>query len=433
MNSVWSESSNIESFKKLDGDCKCDVLIIGGGMAGVLCAYFLKEQGVDYLLVEGGKIGSGITKNTTAKITAQHGLIYSDLIKNTGEVKAKQYLYANLWAIKKYKELGQKIPCCFEGKAAFTYSLKDKKKIEDEVRALKKLGFSAEYFNAVPLPLDVKAAIKFNNQAQFNPLQFIAGIVKGLNIKENTFVKKVKASVAYTDNGNIKAKKIIITTHFPFINTHGFYFAKLYQSRSYVVAYKNAPNVDGMYVDAEQNGMSFRNYNDLLLIGGGDHRTGKIGGGYEELRNFAKTFYPDAEEKYSWATQDCMSLDSVPYIGRYSKGLPNVFVATGFNKWGMTSSMISAKILCDMILEKPCNEFDVFTPNRTAFKKQLFINLGETLTNFLSFSTKRCSHLGCSLKWNKLEHTWDCACHGSRFDENGKLIDNPAMKNTNVK
>jgi len=334
MNSVWSESINIENFKRLDGDRTCDVLIVGGGMAGILCAYFLKEQGVDYLLVEADKIGFGITKNTTAKITAQHGLIYSTLINDEGVEKAKQYLSANLWAIRKYSELCKDISCNFEEKAAYAYSLKDRAKIEKEVAAVNKLGFNAKFCEKTSLPLDVKGAIRYNNQAQFNPLKFISAISKELNICENTFVKKIKDSVAYTDYGNIKAKKIIVATHFPFINSHGLYFTKLYQSRSYVIALKNAPNVDGMYVDEEQNGMSFRNYEDLLLIGGGDHRTGKIGGGYEELRNYAKTFYPKATEKFYWATQDCMSLDSVPYIGRYYKGNPNLYVTTGFNKWG---------------------------------------------------------------------------------------------------
>lgn len=434
MVSVWSEKNeNYPDFNMLEGDCTCDVLVIGGGIAGILCAYFLKEQGVQVLLVEGGKVGSGITKNTTAKITAQHGLVYYDLIKNVGYEKAKQYLNLNLWAVQKYKELCKNISCDFEEKAAFTYSLTDQLRIEKEVKAVNKLGFQAEFCDRVPLPLAVKAAVRFNKQGQFNPLKFLNGISTELNIRENTFVRKIKNTIAYTNRGNIKAKKIIIATHFPFANLHGLYFAKLYQSRSYVVAMNNAPDVDGMYVDAEQNGMSFRNYEDLLFIGGGDHRTGKIGGGYAEIRNFIKTFYPKAVEKYAWATQDCMSLDGVPYIGRYAKGMPDVYVATGFNKWGVTSSMVSAKILTDMILERNCSAYEVFSQDRSMLKKQLFVNLGETLCNFLIPTTKRCSHLGCALKWNKLEHTWDCACHGSRFTVDGKLIDNPAMKNTPVK
>ncbi len=434
MKSVWSESLELQRFGKLEGDTSCDVLIIGGGMAGILCAYFLQEAGVNYLLVEGETICSGVTKNTTAKITAQHGLIYSKLIKNFGKSRAKQYLAANLWAVRKFGELCRNIPCDFEERASYVYTLTDRKKIEDEVSAVNKLGFGAEYVEKVPLPLDVKAAIRFKNQAQFNPLKFVSGLLDGLNIREHTFVRKVKDNIAYTDSGTIKAKEIIIATHFPFINSRGLYFIKLYQSRSYTIALENAPDVGGMYVDEAENGMSFRNYQNLLIIGGGDHRTGKPGGRYEELRNFTKTRYRGAVEQYSWATQDCMSLDGISYIGRYSPNTPNLYVATGFNKWGMTSSIVSAKILCDMILEEKKNQYaEVFSPDRSIFTKQLFINLGDTVASLLTPSTKRCTHLGCSLKWNSTEHTWECPCHGSRYNKKGNLIDNPAMHNADVK
>ncbi|MEG2916068.1 MAG: FAD-dependent oxidoreductase, partial [Oscillospiraceae bacterium] len=176
----------------------------------------------------------------------------------------------------------------------------------------------------------------------------------------------------------------------------------------------------------KQNGMSFRNYKDLLLVGGGDHRTGKTGGNWEELRRFAKQHFPKAQEKYAWATQDCMTLDSVPYIGNYSKHTPNLFVATGFNKWGMTSSMVSAMILSDMVQGKKNEYAQVFSPSRSMMKPQLFINGFEATTNLLTISKRRCPHLGCALKWNKAEHSWDCPCHGSRFNKDGNLIDNPA-------
>ena len=432
MKSIWSEYKT-EKFEPLQGDCSCDVLIVGGGIAGILCAYFLQKAGIDNLLVEGGRICSKITKNTTAKITAQHGIIYSKLIEKFGEIKAKQYLNYNLWAIKKYAVLAREFPCDFEEKPAFTYSLVDRKVIEEEVSAVNRLGFNASFEESIPLPLNIKGAIKFPNQAQFNPVMFIDGLSRKQNIKEHTFVTKIKNNIAYTNNGNIRARKIIIATHFPFINKYGLYFMKLYQSRSYVIALENASDLNGMYVDNEQNGMSFRNYKDLLLIGGGDHKTGKPGGRFEELRNFAKTFYPNANERYSWSNQDCMSLDSIPYIGVYSKLSPDIFVATGFNKWGITSSMIGAKILTDMVLEKKNNNAEIFSPNRSMLSKQLAINITEAIKNLLYPTTKRCSHLGCALKWNEAEHTWECPCHGSRYDSDGRLIDNPATKDIHVK
>ena len=203
----------------------------------------------------------------------------------------------------------------------------------------------------------------------------------------------------------------------------------MYQHRSYVLALDNAQNVNGMYVDVDQKGMSFRNYGNLLLIGGGAHRTGKTGGNWKELRNFAQQYYPSAAEKYHWATQDCMTLDGVPYIGPYSANTSDLYVATGFNKWGMTSSMVSAMILCDLIQGKQNPYAEVFSPSRTILRPQLAINVFETAVNLLTPTTKRCPHLGCALKWNPYEHTWDCPCHGSRFKEDGGLIDNPATRN----
>ncbi len=383
------------------------------------------------MLVEARKIGMGITKNTTAKITFQNP-IYKKLIKNYGVNFTKQYLEANKNAVETYENLCQNIDCDFKKVSSITYSVNDRNKIENELLALQKLGYNADFLETVSIPIKISGAIEFKNQAQFNPLKFLAKISEKLNIYENTFVYKLKGNTAFTESAKIQAKKIIIATHFPFVNSHGSYFLKMYQDRSYVLGIQNAPQPNEMYVDEAQNGISFRNYKDLLLIGGGSHRTGKSGGGYTELREFVKKYYPNSKEKYFWSTQDCMTLDDIPYIGHYSKNTPNWFVATGFNKWGMTSSMISAKILSDIVLDKKNDFSEIFSPSRSILKPQLFTNLGETIINFCTPTVKRCSHLGCALKWNKHEHSWDCPCHGSRFNQDGKIIDNPAKKDINV-
>ena len=203
----------------------------------------------------------------------------------------------------------------------------------------------------------------------------------------------------------------------------------MYQHRSYVIAYKNAAQINGMYVDESDKGMSFRNYGDLLIIGGGGHRTGKQGGSFKEIENFAKLHYTEAKEQYRWATQDCMTLDGAPYIGNYSALTPDWFVATGFNKWGMTSSMLSAMILTDLVSGRQNPYARVFSPSRTVLRPQTAVNAFEAVAGLVSVSEKRCPHMGCALKRNKAEHTWDCPCHGSRFSEDGSLIDNPAEKN----
>ena len=236
----------------------------------------------------------------------------------------------------------------------------------------------------------------------------------------------MRGNMAVTDCGNITAKTVIVATHFPFINKHGSYFLKLYQHRSYVLALENAQDVDGMYVDDSKTRLSFRNYGKYLLLGGGGHRTGKKGGNWMELRDFAKEHYPHAKELCHWAAQDCMSFDEMPYIGQYSGGTAQLFTATGFNKWGMTGAMLSALLLSDMVQGKRNEYTDIFSPSRSILKPQFFINGFESVTNLLSFTGRRCSHLGCALHWNSAEHSWDCACHGSRFAEDGRVLDNPA-------
>lgn len=429
MSSIWQSDVKIKSFDKLKCDLKTDVLVIGGGLAGLLCAYMLTQKGVDCVLLEAGQIAGGVTKNTTAKITFQHGLIYQKLLKTHGKAAAALYLDANKKALDKYQSLSYKIDCDFETKDAFVYTLDNTKPLENELNALKEIGYSAYYQKEMPLPFKTAGDVKFKGQAQFNPLKFISGIVENLNIYQNSRVVELVKNKAKTDTGSVTANKIIVCTHFPFINKHGLYFLKMYQHRSYVIALENGPDIGGMYVDDALKGMSFRNYKNYLLIGGGDHRTGKKGGGYNELKSFAKAHYPDLKIKYSWATQDCMTLDGLPYIGNYSKMTDSLYVATGFNKWGMTTSMVAAELLCDMVTGKTNPLSKLLSPSRNMLKPQLAVNGVEAVLNLATFSKKRCPHLGCALKWNAYEHSWDCPCHGSRFTEDGRVINGPANGN----
>lgn len=431
MNSLWSRTADIAERKALGTDCRTDVLIVGGGIAGILCAYKMECAGIPYILAEAETVCSGITRNTTAKITCQHGLIYSRLIKEYGVEKARMYFEANRAALKEYRILCKNIDCDFEEKDSYVYSVSDRKAIEKEVKSIEELGFTADFTEETGLPFDIAGAVRFPNQAQFNPMKFISSISEGLNIYEHTKICEFQGKKAVTNQGTIHAKKIIIATHFPIINKHGGYFLKQYQHRSYVIAFENAQQIDGMYVDERKTGMSFRNYGDLLLIGGGGHRTGKQGGKWQEISDFARRWYPDAKEKFRWAAQDCMTLDGIPYIGLYSRVTPDMYVATGFNKWGMTSAMAAASVLTDMIQGRQNDYAGLFSPARSMLHPQLFINIAETAVNLLTPTAKRCPHLGCALKWNSQEHSWDCPCHGSRFDEDGALIDNPATDNLN--
>lgn len=474
MKSVWSESCKFRKRDALNKDIKTDVLVIGAGIAGVLTAYMLKQKGREVVVIDAAEIASGNTKNTTAKITSQHDLIYSKLIAEFGEEKARQYAKANELAIKKYKEIieDKRIECDFEEKPAYVYSLNEVDVLKEEVEAAKNLGIDAEFVDEANLPFKINGAVKFNNQAQFNPLKFLKGISNELVIYENTRALEIKENLVVTSGGNITANNIVVATHYPIMNAPGYYFMKMHQERSYVLALENTSEIDGMYIDINKEGYSFRTYNNLLLLGGISHRTGENeeGGSYDKLRKVAKELYTKAKEKYYWSAQDCMTIDGIPYIGRYSSETPNIYVATGFNKWGMTSSMVSAMIISDMILEKENDFSEIFSPRR--FDLSLSINniandLIETAKNFIAqkvyipsseiehiknghggiieyngekvgvyknkegkefFVSTKCTHLGCQLSWNADELTWDCPCHGSRFDYKGRLIGSPATK-----
>ena len=429
MGSVWTDDLRMPCFPPLWGQARTDVLIIGGGMAGLLCARMLQNAGVDCAVAEAASIAGGITKNTTAKITSQHGLIYQQLAKRFGTEKAALYLQANEQALAAFRTLCAGIDCDFSEEDNYIYSTDNREKLEQEMQALESIGAKAEFAENLPLPFPTVGAVKLPHQAQFHPLKFLSAIADELTIYENTPVRRLEKGAAVTDRGVIRADAFVVTTHFPFLNKHGSYFLKLYQQRSYVLALENAPALRGMYLDERENGLSFREYDGRLILGGGGHRTGHEGGGWNALEQFAKTHYPDARITHRWAAQDCMSLDGVPYIGRYSAMTPNLYVASGFNKWGMTTSMVAAQLLTDIITGKKSPYEAVFSPSRSMLHAQLGVNAVEAGKNLLTVSPRRCSHLGCALKWNPQERSWDCPCHGSRFEENGRLIDNPATKN----
>ena len=425
MDSLWRKTASLPQFEGLKTDLKTDVLIIGGGMAGVLCAYMLEQAGVDYALVEADRVCGGVTGDTTAKITAQHGLIYHQLLQRFGEEKTKCYLQANQWAVDEYRRLCGGIKCEFQERENFVYSRYDQEKLEKEMAVLERLGAPVRLVRRIPLPVSVMGAVGMAGQGQFHPLKFVEGLLPGLRIFEQTKVLELKPGEAVTTGGTVRAEKIIVATHFPMLNKHGSYFLKLHQHRSYVLALKNAPKIEQMYVDENERGLSFRQYGEYLLLGGGGHRTGKQGRGWDQLEIFARRHWPDARVAFRWAAQDCMTLDAVPYIGRYSRHAGGLYVATGFNKWGMTSSMVAARVLSDLVQEKHSPYETLFSPSRSILWPQLAANAAQAVLGLVT-PGPRCPHMGCVLKYNRQEHSWDCPCHGSRFTREGELINGPA-------
>ena len=425
---IWMQHTQLPEFPNLHGNRKTDILIIGGGLTGILCAWQLQQAGVDYLLIEADRICGSTSERTTAKLTSQHGFIYDKIFRRYGMDAAKGYYEANQAALRTYRHICAGLDCDFETKDNYIYTVDGLNKLDRELKALQLLGIPAHFVQDLPLPLQTEGAICFPEQAQMHPLKFVAAISGKLRILEHTPARSFTGNTVLTDYGRITAKKIIIATHFPLINKHGFYFAKQYQNRSYVISLANGPQLNGMYRDEASEGFSFRNFGASLILGGNAHRTGKKTTGWEPLEEAAARWYPTARLQYRWAAQDCMTLDGIPYVGKYSRRSHELYVATGFNKWGMTSAMVASMILCDLLLGKENPYSDIFTPQRSSFHPQLAVNILESTINLLKPTAPRCSHMGCALKWNPYEHSWDCPCHGSRFDGDGKLLENPAKK-----
>ena len=360
------------------------------------------------------------------------------------------YAVANERAIATYEKIirEEKIACDFQRKPAYLYTLEEQGilPLQQEMRAAQSLGIDATWAGIEAfrdIPFAVKGGICFPNQAQFHPLKFIKHLSNELTVYEQTKVLFVKKNKVYTDKGLVTAENIIFATHYPITNVPGFYFLRQHQERSYAVALDGQKELTGMYYGIDNNGLSLRSEGDKLLLGGGSHRTGKCQCeqkkgkqvGYSFLKEQVKQYYPKATIVNAWSAQDCMPHDNIPFIGRYSILRPQWYVATGFKKWGMTSAMIAAAMISDMICGGNTMEKNILTPGRFYFRaaaKNFCIDLWESvvgLTKGLFASPERkCSHLGCKLDWNPEETSWECSCHGSSFYKEGKLKNDPAIR-----
>lgn len=472
MKSIWSKTCNIESHPSLNKDIEADVAVIGGGMAGILAAYELEQSGVHTVLLEADRIGGGQTKNTTAKITSQHGMFCHTFIKNKGKETAKLYVQANQNAIEEYRRIIEKeqIRCDLSVKDSYVYS-RDEEKLKKETEAAQKLGIDASFEKQIEIPVLCAGAVRFPGQAEFHPLKFIEGLAGKLNIYENTPVKEVRENRIRTACGTVLAGKIIFAVHFPFVNFPGMYFTRMHQECSYVLALERAGTLNGMYIGEGEDKLSFRQYDGYILLGGEGHRAGenREGGRYAKLQKQAEILYPDCRVAAYWSAQDCVTADNVPFIGRYAPDRPDWLVASGFQKWGMSSSMTAALLLKDLAcgIENPYAT--VFDPSRFSAEEipQIMRDTGKAVKGLTKrffyipdettaalergqgsivetsrgkagvYKTEEgeifqveivCPHLGCELSWNPDEKTWDCPCHGSRFDYKGKLLEGPAQE-----
>lgn len=488
--SYWLASTDTTDYPNLNEDISADIVIVGGGIVGILCAYLLKNEGLNIVILEADHIVQGTTGHTTAKITSQHGLIYDQIKSQMGIGLARQYAEANETAIHEIKKIADdnQIQCDYVPQAAFVFTEQEKyiQKISDEVKTASDLGIKAEYVEEIPFPISIRAAVRFDNQAQFHPRKYLLALAQniyndGVRIFEQSRAVDIEEDNNYvitTDKGKkVTAQKVIIATHYPFYNKPASYYTRIYSERSYVVAIKAREQYPGgIYINAEDPARSLRNQvtddGEIILVGGDHHKTGQgmdTTKHYETLMDFANNIFTVEDIPFRWSTQDCMTLDGLPYVGQFTSDTPNLYIATGFGKWGMTNSMASAMILRDLIIEGESPWQDVYNPSRKTIlpsaknfivenynvAEQLLdgklsqlpkdIDLdpgeakvvkidGERIGAFkdddgnLHLVDTTCTHMGCELNWNSAERSWDCPCHGSRFSYEGEVISGPAVK-----
>lgn len=489
---IWRKNVQIPKFQPLQEDQKADVVIVGGGITGITTAYLLAKKGVKIILLEADNLLNGTTGHTTAKITAQHDLIYDELIHHLGESKARLYYEANTEAMhfigRTVQELS--IECGYSGQDAYLYGTTEQsaRKLEKEYRAYQRLGIQGELVQDIPFNIKVTAGLRMNNQAQFHPLAYLARLVQkiteaGGQIYEQTVAVNIaqdgEGTSVLTRNGHrVTARHVIACSHFPFYEGTGFYSGRLHAERSYVLACKVTKKYPGgMYLSVEQASRSIRSATwdgeEVVLIGGESHKAGQgkdTREHYQALEQFSQAVFGSQELLFRWSTQDLITLDKLPYVGPLTASQPGVLVATGYRKWGMTNGTAAAHLLMDLVLEHGNPYRELLAPSRfyvdpslkTFFKENANVakhlikgklelpdhalqDLGYDEGAVVRLDGKRkgaykdkegklhivdttCTHVGCEVNWNAGDRTWDCPCHGSRFSYTGEVLEGPAEK-----
>ncbi|TFJ93872.1 FAD-dependent oxidoreductase [Lentibacillus salicampi] len=490
----WRDSVSLPDFPKLSESLKTEVAIVGGGITGITAAYLLTKQGMKVTLMDAGNLLNGVTGHTTAKITAQHGIIYDEFIQHFGEEKTSLYYEACMNAKQLIEDAIEThhIECDYRQEDAYIFTNEGAyvSQLETEKKAYDQLNIPGELTSDMPLEIPVNSVLKMNNQAQFHPLKYLKVLVdeavnNGLEIYEQTTATDIEYSkhptIVTRDEHRINCNYVIQATHYPFYDGQGFYPVRMYPERSYIIAVKTPENFPGgMYINAESPTRSIRSANmngeDLWLIGGENHKTGQgrsTMDHYEALHQFAEKQFGISDFVYRWSAQDLTTMDKLPYIGPVTKNEDNVFVATGYRKWGMTNGTIAAKIISDRILNKENPYSDLYTPSRFQadpsvrkfarmnadvakhmIRGKLEYTNGQvkdlkpddaTVTrvngqrtgvykdenNQLYAVDTTCKHLGCEVNWNSGDRTWDCPCHGSRYTYTGEVIEGPAKEPLN--
>lgn len=431
MESIWRKYMTKQSFGKIKDCVQLDTVVVGGGIAGIMCAYMLSKSGHKVTLIEAGKILNGVTASTTAHVTALQGK-YRDI---PTQKKRRMYFESQIQAVDGIESLG--IDCDFKRMDSFVFG--ERKELKKEYKLIKKFC-AAEYHQNRHLPFGVHDCIKLSDQAQLNPVKFCYGLIANANfgIIENCRIKKVKLArkKLITEDSVVKYKRLVLATGFPIVNIRGIYAFKMYKSFSYAVCAASAQKVGALYNSVAGDGLTYRDSADGIIVGGLDHRTGrfKCDSYFDILKQETRKF-GEISSVHKWAANDCMTFDAVPYAGRLLRfRAKNAFVISGFGKWGMTNSYVCAKIVDDIVNKRGNRYKRLFKPTRVLsivvwpkFLWNFLIDGLGLVAGLFSSGKRRCPHMGCRLKLNPNTQTYDCTCHGSRLTLNGDIITSPSV------
>jgi glycine/D-amino acid oxidase-like deaminating enzyme/nitrite reductase/ring-hydroxylating ferredoxin subunit len=486
----WLDQANGAVYPRLDQSLDVDVAIVGAGMVGLATALLLGEAGLRVAVIEARRIGRQATGRSTAKITSQHGPIYHKLVKELGRRDAGRYAEANEAAIGEIAALCERfgIDCGLERRPAFIYatSSEEAEMLQEEAEAASRLGLPARFDPRPPLPFETLGAARFDRQAQFDPYRFLAGLAAAMpasvSIHERTRVLQVENGdpcTLRTDGGKVSAAQVVVATQMPVVS-EGHFFAKAYPMAHPVAAapLPDGMRLDGMFIGAGEPTHSFRTASrdgrEWLIVAGGRYKTGETEAEMEmvdDMLAFLGSAFGISQVEYLWSNEDFEPMDSLPFVGRATDSHPNLYVATGFNAWGISNGMVAARILADLAQGhdgplarlydatrlKPLRGGANFLAENTRAglhlvgdrllkrKVEAFEDIergdggivevdGEQLAvlkhddGSVTAHSAICTHLGCIVGWNPLDRSWDCPCHGSRFDSQGEVIAGPAVK-----
>jgi len=482
----WNDTAEAPAFPRLSGDLQVDIAIVGGGIVGVTAARLLKDQGLKVALIEARQIGRQVTGKSTAKMSSQHGILYQTLEQKFGEDRARLYAEAQETGIRRISELAAQygIEADIEPMPAFVYTQDESyvSQLEKEVEVARRLGLPAHFLTGgIGLPFDVLAAMRWDDQAQFHPVKYVAGLAatipgEGSHVFENSRVVEYDPQRVQTDQGSVTARHVVMATHLP-LGQIGMYYSMAHPHAEPVIAAPIGFVPAGMYKNAEKPGRSIRTHRSggqtWGIAAGNSFKPGHPDDEQESIKDieaWLREHFEAGEAQYRWVNEDYEAIDSAPYVGWSSSGSDGYLVATGFAAWGISNGTAAAMIIADLVAGRDNKWLPVFDATRIKpiagakeFAKENLSVAAHLVGGYLSRKPKDydalepgdaaimkvdgedvaafkdeagkvhavsavCTHMGCLVGWNATNRTWDCPCHGSRFELSGEVIHGPATR-----